>query len=41
MLDNIPLLVRDMEQCHDYAMIPGDWEKQGKTRPDPRREGVS
>ena len=30
-LDNTPLLVRDMEQCHDYTKWDtwGDWEKQG------------
>lgn len=31
-LDNTPLLVRDMEQCHDYTQWDtwSDWEKQGK-----------
>ena len=31
-LDNTPLLVRDMEQCHDYTKWDtwSDWEKQGK-----------
>ena len=30
-LDNTPLLARDMEQCHDYTKWDtwGDWEKQG------------
>ena len=31
-IDNSPLLVRDMKQCHDFTQWDtwGDWEKQGK-----------
>lgn len=31
-IDNTPLLARDLQQCHDYTKWDtwGDWEKQGK-----------